>query len=191
MKTKSKIILRELDSPLNLNSNVLEEVDYDEIDSEEESSLSGSDGLPPSPPTMSSATSTTSSSKLATKLCLCKLNQKNRVYASKHELIEIEFSTRLDSLNQGKTESEKPAWRTRNAFRIKYEFVDRQCHKLIAKSLRAKSNKAQLNYVPSSFGIQRELADLIDFNKVTHLIVIQAYDMNFVKAILVYFSLQI
>lgn len=73
----------------------------------------------------SSSQTTASGPRLDAKLCLCRLqNGSEIVYISKFDMIEIEYKIKL-----GHRETAKA-----NSFVLKYEFVDRNCHRLIRTS---------------------------------------------------------
>ena len=70
---------------------------------------------------------------LERKMCLCDLGNKNQVYISKYDTIEIEFEV---ILNKSETKNYD--------FQIKYEFMDRMCNNLVVSNIKS-TNKGKFS----------------------------------------------
>ena len=64
--------------------------------------------------------------KIDLRMCVCRLNKINQVYVSKSSFIEIEYNVKLDKISQNFEGL---------GFKIKYEFIDRNCDNLIVQSM--------------------------------------------------------
>lgn len=135
-KLPKRLVVRDLQqSWSNLIDRELQEVEEDEEDEEnrtEESADSRSsnegnqsDGDEENFSGEPSSSSSSSPVKLDAKLCLGKTHSGNElVYISKFDMLEIEYKVKLNERESIKA----------NSFAIIYEFVDRQCDRLIKTS---------------------------------------------------------
>jgi hypothetical protein len=82
------------------------------------------------------------------KMCICGLNEPDQVYVSKYDTIEIEYEAKLNKKEIKNYD-----------FQIKYDFVDRGCHKLIVPNSKSKNNKG-LIVNSRQHGLQNELIDM-------------------------------
>ena len=82
------------------------------------------------------------------KMCICELNEPNQVYVSKYDTIEIEYDVKLNKKEIKNYD-----------FQIRYEFVERNCRKLIISNNKSNHNKGMI--VNSRVnGLQKELLTL-------------------------------
>ena len=110
---------------------------------------------------------------METKLCLCRVkNDSELIYVSKFDMIEIEYKIKLEDRKAIKT----------NRFRIKYEFVDRDCSRIVKTNPKSK-HKGKLVYRQSEhnfgYGTQKELLQFLNKTK---------RDLNYYESIPKYLS---
>ena len=89
----------------------------------------------------SSDTITSPSDVYEPKICLCKKDSLEMIYVSKYDSIEIEYEVKLN-----KSEIKN------YDFKIKYEFMDRMCNKLIVPNIKSKMNKGKIVYFSPQLG---------------------------------------
>ncbi len=135
LNLSKRIVIREL----KLKSNETEyDDDYDD-DTDQQTTQSSSDA-------------TTSDRVYEPKICLCKKEDSNdkMIYVSKYDSIEIEYEVKLN-----KSEIQN------YDFKIKYEFMDRMCNKLIVPNIKSKMNKGKIVYYsPHAGGVQNYTPEL-------------------------------
>ena len=108
--------------------------------------------------------------RFVNRICLCRANRYFKpVYVSKYDSLEIEYNVRLSSssVRRSALDADQRLRQQRN-FRVRYEVLPRNCHKLVFANLKS-SLKGKLVYIPHQ-GVQTELVSFLNQSSLTQLL---------------------